>query len=85
MRYSTVCPVPAGAAIIRDARCWHGGTPCVGRRARAIPNVECKTPLTRLGHTAAFSAAAFSAAAFSAVSNGAVDPCVALRLRAVVP
>jgi hypothetical protein len=44
MKRSTICPVPAGAAIIRDARCWHGGTPCVGRRARAIPNVECETP-----------------------------------------
>ena len=21
---STLCPVPAGAAILRDARCWHG-------------------------------------------------------------
>ena len=29
---------PAGAAILRDPRTWHGGTPNVSSIARAIPN-----------------------------------------------
>ena len=40
MRFSTVCPLPAGSAIFRDARCWHGGTPNLSREVRAMPNVE---------------------------------------------
>jgi hypothetical protein len=28
MRWSTLCPLPAGSAVLRDARCWHGG--CAG-------------------------------------------------------
>jgi hypothetical protein len=27
MKLSTVCPAPAGTALFRDNRCWHGGTP----------------------------------------------------------
>ena len=26
MKWSTVCPVPAGSAVFRDNRAWHGGT-----------------------------------------------------------
>eukprot|EP01043_Picozoa_sp_COSAG02_P040677 COSAG02_NODE_3312_length_6955_cov_2.028151_4_plen_112_part_00 len=27
MKLSVTAPVPAGCALIRDVRCWHGGTP----------------------------------------------------------
>ncbi len=47
MRLSTVCPLPAGSAIIRDARCWHGGTPNLSRDVRAMPNVEFMAPWFR--------------------------------------
>ncbi|HEY5662945.1 MAG TPA: phytanoyl-CoA dioxygenase family protein [Ilumatobacter sp.] len=47
MRFSTVCPLPAGSAIIRDARCWHGGTPNLSREVRAMPNVEFFAPWFR--------------------------------------
>jgi len=47
MRLSTVCPLPAGSAIIRDARCWHGGTPNLSRAVRAMPNIEYMAPWFR--------------------------------------
>jgi len=47
MRLSTVCPLPAGSAIIRDARCWHSGTPNLSREIRAMPNVEYMAPWFR--------------------------------------
>lgn len=47
MRFSTLCPLPAGSAIIRDARCWHGGTPNLSREVRAMPNVEYVAPWFR--------------------------------------
>lgn len=47
MRLSTVCPLPAGSAIIRDARCWHGGTPNLSTDVRAMPNVEFMAPWFR--------------------------------------
>ena len=47
MRLSTVCPLPAGSAIIRDARCWHGGTPNLSKDVRAMPNVEFMAPWFR--------------------------------------
>jgi hypothetical protein len=47
MRLSTVCPLPAGSIIIRDARCWHGGTPNLSREVRAMPNVEYFAPWFR--------------------------------------
>ncbi|MGI9646242.1 MAG: phytanoyl-CoA dioxygenase family protein, partial [Ilumatobacteraceae bacterium] len=47
MRLSTVCPLPAGSAIVRDARCWHGGTPNLSRDVRAMPNVEYMAPWFR--------------------------------------
>lgn len=27
MKQSVLCPLPAGSAIVRDLRLWHGGTP----------------------------------------------------------
>ncbi len=47
MRFSTVCPLPAGSAIFRDVRCWHGGTPNLSREVRAMPNVEYFAPWFR--------------------------------------
>jgi hypothetical protein len=47
MRFSTVCPLAAGSAIIRDPRCWHGGTPNLSRDVRAMPNVEYLAPWFR--------------------------------------
>ena len=47
MRLSTVCPVPAGSIMIRDVRAWHGGTPNVSEKMRAIPNLEIYAPWFR--------------------------------------
>jgi len=47
MRLSTVCPAPAGAAIIRDIRAWHGGTPNLSNELRAMPNIEYLAPWFR--------------------------------------
>jgi len=44
MKYSTICPAPAGAVLIRDPRTWHGGTPNLSKELRAIPNVEYYAP-----------------------------------------
>lgn len=41
---STMCPVPAGTAIIRDLRTWHGGTPNLTTNHRAMPNAEFMAP-----------------------------------------
>ena len=47
MKMSTLCPAPAGAAIFRDIRAWHGGTPNLSRDVRALPNVEYFAPWFR--------------------------------------
>ena len=47
MRLSTVCPAPAGAIMVRDVRAWHGGTPNISDRMRAIPNLEFYAPWFR--------------------------------------
>ncbi len=47
MKLSTVCPVPAGAIMIRDVRAWHGGTPNVSEKTRSIPNLEFYAPWFR--------------------------------------
>ncbi len=47
MRLSTVCPAPAGAIMVRDVRAWHGGTPNIADRMRAIPNLEFYAPWFR--------------------------------------
>ncbi len=44
MRLSSVCPAPAGSALVRDVRAWHGGTPNLSDELRAIPNVEYWAP-----------------------------------------
>jgi hypothetical protein len=47
MKLSTVCPLPAGAIMIRDVRAWHGGTPNLSDATRAIPNLEFYAPWFR--------------------------------------
>lgn len=40
---TTMCPLPAGTAIIRDLRTWYGGTPNLTTNHRAMPNAEFTT------------------------------------------
>ena len=47
MKLSTVCPLPAGSAILRDIRAWHGGTPNLSREVRSLPNIEYFAPWFR--------------------------------------
>ncbi len=47
MKLSTVCPAPAGSVVIRDIRCWHGGTPNLSDEVRALPNCEYYAPWFR--------------------------------------
>ncbi|MEP3279009.1 MAG: phytanoyl-CoA dioxygenase family protein [Stappiaceae bacterium] len=47
MKLSTVCPAPAGCAVFRDIRAWHGGTPNISKDVRAMPNVEYYAPWFR--------------------------------------
>jgi ectoine hydroxylase-related dioxygenase (phytanoyl-CoA dioxygenase family) len=47
MKLSTLCPAPAGSAIFRDLRAWHGGTPNLSREVRAAPNIEYFAPWFR--------------------------------------
>ncbi|CAE7461361.1 OLA1 [Symbiodinium natans] len=39
-KQSKLFPLPAGAAIIRDLRLWHGGTPNLSAETRFLPSVE---------------------------------------------
>eukprot|EP00929_Paragymnodinium_shiwhaense_P086808 TRINITY_DN47231_c0_g2_i1.p1 TRINITY_DN47231_c0_g2~~TRINITY_DN47231_c0_g2_i1.p1 ORF type:complete len:106 (+),score=20.49 TRINITY_DN47231_c0_g2_i1:402-719(+) len=43
-KLQTLCPVPAGSAIIRDNRAWHGGTPNLNGKTRTLANVEYYAP-----------------------------------------
>ena len=47
MKLSTLCPVPAGTAIFRDNRCWHGGTPNLSSEIRSLPSIEYFAPWFR--------------------------------------
>lgn len=40
MRFSKLYPLPPGAAILRDLRVWHAGTPNTTDVTRFLPNVE---------------------------------------------
>jgi len=40
MKDAVICPLPAGSAIVRDLRAWHGGTPNGADRTRYLPNAE---------------------------------------------
>lgn len=39
-KHSRLCPVPAGAALVRDIRVLHGGTPNDSCRNRYLPSIE---------------------------------------------
>jgi len=47
MKWSTLCPTPAGSAVIRDNRCWHSGTPNLSDDVRSMPNIEYFAPWFR--------------------------------------
>jgi len=40
MRQSKLSPLPRGAAIFRDLRTWHGGTPNLSDETRFLPSIE---------------------------------------------
>ena len=44
MRLSTLVGAPAGSAIFRDTRAWHGATPNLSNEIRALPSVEYSAP-----------------------------------------
>ncbi len=44
MRCCALVGAPAGAAVFRDNRAWHGGTPNLSFEARSLPNVEYVAP-----------------------------------------
>ena len=44
MKLSTVMGLKEGGVIFRDLRAWHGGTPNLSDKIRAIPNVEYHAP-----------------------------------------
>ena len=44
MRLSVSAPAPAGCALIRDVRTWHGGTPNLSKDVRAIPSAGFLPP-----------------------------------------
>jgi hypothetical protein len=44
MRLSTLVGAPAGSAVFRDTRAWHGGTPNLSRDVRSMPNIEYVAP-----------------------------------------
>jgi len=39
-KYTILCPLPAGSAIVRDLRAWHGGTPNGSDRTRYMLSAE---------------------------------------------
>ena len=44
MKLNVAAPVPAGTAMIRDIRTWHGGTPNLTESVRAIPGAGYSAP-----------------------------------------
>ena len=51
MKWSTLCPVPAGSAVFRDNRTWHGGTPNLSDHVRALPQHRVlRTLVPQRGH-----------------------------------
>ena len=42
--FSTMCPAPAGTAVIRDVRAWHAGSPNITTVDRPLPNCEYIAP-----------------------------------------
>jgi len=52
-KLGTLCPLPPGSAVLRDTRCWHGGTPNISCSARYLPSVEYTRVRPSLGNTSA--------------------------------
>ena len=50
MRLSTLVGAPAGSAIFRDVRAWHGATPNLSREVRALPSIEYSAPSRHAHH-----------------------------------
>jgi len=48
MKNCIIC-APAGTALIRDVRCWHGGTPNRSDHARPMTNAHYCAPWFRTG------------------------------------
>eukprot|EP01050_Picozoa_sp_SAG11_P025483 SAG11_NODE_5766_length_1467_cov_1.391813_2_plen_167_part_00 len=44
MKLATTAPCPAGCALLRDVRAWHGGTPNLSAEVRAIPMAAFVAP-----------------------------------------
>lgn len=44
MKLNVTAPAPAGCALIRDLRAWHGGTPNLSKEVRAIPGAGFSAP-----------------------------------------
>lgn len=44
MRYAALVGAPAGAAVFRDHRAWHSGTPNLSKEIRCLPNLEFLAP-----------------------------------------
>jgi hypothetical protein len=68
MKATSLCPIPIGAAIIRDVRGWHGGTPYLAGAgsskglddARVMASVEYFAPWYREEFSLTMPAAVFS-------------------------
>lgn len=69
MKMAMVAPAPAGCALIRDSRAWHGGCPNLSRYVRAIPRTGYAAPIYRQAKLA------------NAVEPGSLDPSQAARGR----
>ena len=48
MKNSIIC-APAGTALFRDVRCWHGGTANTSEQPRAMTNAHYYAPWFRAG------------------------------------
>lgn len=60
MKLSIACPVPAGAALIRDLRCWHSGTPNLSEYVRALPGQKYWASWYRAGSSSGTGSGDFS-------------------------
>ena len=61
MRTSTLCPFPAGAALFRDPRNWHGATPNLSESPRSVPAAVFSAPWLNVPAKRAMPRAVFEA------------------------
>jgi ectoine hydroxylase-related dioxygenase (phytanoyl-CoA dioxygenase family) len=59
MKNSIVC-APAGTALIRDVRCWHGGTANMSEQIRPMTSVGYFAPWFQVGHSSALPRALYN-------------------------